>query len=82
MIKTSELFTLSHTIGAALFAECTYPWEALEGISDFIVALGQSLDPQAFDSPAENVWIAKSATVAPSAWIGGPCIIEIGRAHV
>ena len=76
MIEIQELLDLSHSIAAPLFAGKTYPWEALEGIKDFILAMGPTLDPEEFDHPAEGVWIAKDATVFPSAYIGSPCIID------
>ena len=62
-----------------LSRECfTYPWEALAGIKDYIIELGKTLPADKFENPAENVWIAKSATVFPSAYIGAPCIIDEG----
>jgi NDP-sugar pyrophosphorylase family protein len=76
MIEIEELLDLSHSIAAPLFAGKTYPWEALSEIKDFILALGPTLDPEEFDHPAEGVWIAKDATVFPSAYIGSPCIID------
>ena len=76
MIEIDQLLDLSHSIAAPLFAGKTYPWEALSEIKDFILALGPTLDPEEFDHPAEGVWIAKDATVFPSAYIGAPCIID------
>ena len=67
---------MNHTVAAALFAGKAYPWEVLPEIGDFIIALGQTLPEDEFDHPAENVWIAKDATVFPSAYINGPCIID------
>ena len=78
MTKTHELLDLTKTIAADLFADKQYPWEALEGITAFILALGPSLPADEFDHPAEGVWIAKDATVFPSAYIGAPCIIDHG----
>ncbi len=74
--KISNLYTLSETIAADLFTGLTYPWEALPKISAFICELGKTLDPQKYEQKAENVWIAKSAKVAPSANINGPVIID------
>ena len=76
MIEIEELLDLSHTIAAPLFAGKTYPWEVLEGIKDFILKLGETLNPEEFDHPEEGVWIAKDAKVFPSAYIGAPCIID------
>ena len=73
--KIEDLFTLSETIAAEIFEGCTYPWEALPKISDFIVRLGPTLDPEEYEQRGENVWVAKSAKVFPSAYIAGPAII-------
>ncbi len=73
--KITVLYDLSHTIAADYLKSFEYPWEALKGISDLIIALGQKLSPEEYDSPAENVWIHKTAKVFPSAYIGAPCII-------
>jgi len=76
MIKTIELLDLTHTIAAKLFEDKEYPWEALSGIKEFILALGPTLPEEEFDHPAEGIWIARDATVYPSAFIGAPCIID------
>ena len=75
-LQIEALFDLSHTIAAPLFAGCCYPWEVLTRIHDYILALGKTLPADEFDSPAENVWIAKSASVAQSANLTGPYIID------
>ena len=75
MLKTQELFDLSHSLAAPLLEKTEYPWEALGGISDYILELGKTLSPEEYDHPAEDVWIAKDATVFPSAYVKGPCII-------
>lgn len=71
-----NLFDLSQTIAADLFVDATYPWEVLPKIKDFIIRLGQTLPEDKFEKRGENIWIAKSATVFDSAYIGGPCIID------
>lgn len=78
MYTITDLLDLSHTIAAGLFEGRTYPWEVLGGIKDFILALGPTLQEEEYDHPAEGVWIAKDATVFPSAYIGAPCIIDHG----
>lgn len=78
MKKTTELLDLSKTIAAPLFEGRDYPWEALDGISDFILSLGPALPPEEYDHPSEDVWIAKDAHIYPTAWIAGPCIIDRG----
>ena len=75
MIKTANLFDLSHTKAKALLEKTTYPWEALAEISDFIIELGNSLPEEVYEKRGENIWIAKSAKVMPTAYINGPCII-------
>ncbi len=74
-VKTAELFDLSHTLAGEYLAAYVYPWEALRGISEFILALGATLSAEQYDNPAPGVWVAKTAKVAPSASIGAPCII-------
>ena len=75
-IKTTiELFDLSKTIASPLLENTTYPWEALPKIKAFIEALGQTLPNDVYDRVSDNVWIAKSAKVFPSAFIDGPTII-------
>ncbi len=76
MITIQELLDLDKTIAAELFAGKTYPWEVLDEIKPFILKLGETLSPEEFDHPSEGVWIAKDATVFPSAYIGSPCIID------
>lgn len=72
----SNLYTLEESIAGELFAGKEYPWEVLSEISDFIVKLGETLDPELYEKQGENTWIAKSAKVAPTACINGPCIID------
>ena len=78
MYTIIDLFDLNHTIAKDLFTEKKYPWEVLPEIGDFIVKLGNTLSEDEFDHSSENVWIAKDATVFPSAYINGPCIIDHG----
>ena len=75
-ICTQQLFDLRYTIAASLFCEESEPYSVLSGLSDKIIEIGQSLDPAQFDMPQQNVWIAKSAKVAPTACINPPCIID------
>ena len=76
MYKISDLLDLEHTIAAELFEGKEYPWEVLPEIKGFILKLGATLPESEFDHPADDVWIAKDAKVFPSAYIGGPCIID------
>lgn len=74
-LTVSNLFNLEETIAADIFNGVTYPWEVLPKISAFILELGASLDKEEYEQRGENIWIAKSANVAPSAFINGPVII-------
>lgn len=74
--KVKDLFDLDKTIASGLFDGVEYPWEILGKIKEFIIALEKTLPSDKFDNPSENVWIAKSASVAPTAFIGSPCIID------
>lgn len=78
MIKISQLLDTEKTIASKLFEGKEYPWEVLEDIKAFILAIGSSLSEEEFDHPQEDVWIAKDAKVFPSAYITGPCIIDKG----
>ena len=71
----ANLLDLNETIAKDLFEGKTYPWEVLPEIGDFILKLGQTLSEEEYDHPSEDVWIAKSAKVAPTACINGPVII-------
>ena len=65
--KISNLYDLNETIAGEYLAQFTYPWEALKGISDFIKKLGPTLDQKRFEQRGEDIWVAKSAKVAPTA---------------
>ena len=71
----ANLLDLNETIAKDLFEGKTYPWEVLPEIGDFILKLGQTLREEEYNHPSEDVWIAKSAKVAPTACINGPVII-------
>lgn len=73
MIK--NLFDLDKTIAKDLFEGAVYPWEVLPKIKEFIVKLGNTLDPEIYEKRGDDIWVAKSAKVAPSAYLGGPLII-------
>ncbi len=77
-IKISSLWESGHTIAEKIFDGATYPWEVLAKISDFIVELGKTLPEDKYTMTSENVWIAKDATIAPTAVVNGPCIIDSG----
>ena len=73
--KISNLYNLDETIAKDLFEGATYPWEVLPKISAFILQLGSTLSEEEYEKIGEDVWIARSATVAPTAYIHGPAII-------
>lgn len=74
-LTIGELYNLDETIAKDIFKGVTYPWEVLPKIGAFILELGADLSEDEYDKVGENVWIAKSAKVAPSAFIHGPAII-------
>lgn len=75
-LKISELYQdLNQTLAKELLESKTYPWEVLSLISEFIVKLGSTLSEEEYEKRGENVWVAKSAKVAPTAFINGPAII-------
>ena len=74
--KIKSLYNLEETIAGEYLAQFIYPWEALKGISDFIKKLGPTLDPEKFEQRGEDIWVAKSAKVAPTASLNGPLIID------
>ena len=78
MLTIRQLYDLSHTIAGEYLSGFMYPWEALSGIKVLIVSLGEQLDPACYDQPTPQVWVHKTATVAPTAYLGAPCIIGAG----
>lgn len=74
--KICNNYTLDETIAKDYLVQFTYPWEALKGISDYIKELGPTLDKEIFEERGENIWVAKSAKVAPTACLNGPLIID------
>lgn len=75
-ITVADLYDLKETIAAELFRDVTYPWEVLPKIHDFILALGNSLSQEVYERRGEDIWIAKSAKVAPTACLNGPLIVD------
>ena len=74
-LSTTHLLDLSHTLAGEYLKQFVYPWQALEGISDLILTLGAALPEEDYDHPLPGVWVHKSAQVAPTAYLGAPCII-------
>ena len=73
--KIINLYDLNQTIAKEVFTGCEYPWEVLPKIKDFIINLGESLNKEDYDKVGENIWVAKNAKIAPTAYINGPAII-------
>ena len=76
MYTIKDLYDLDHTLAKDYLSQFTYPWEALKGIKDFIIELGKTLGDD-YEEVSENVWVHKTATVFPSAYLGAPCIIAL-----
>ena len=77
MYTINELYDVSHTLAKEYLSQFTYPWEALKGIKDMILTLGAALGEE-YVEVSEHVWVHKSAKVAPTAFLGAPCIIGAG----
>lgn len=73
--SVQKLFDLTHTIAAPLLEKLSYPWEALPHIGEWIVSLGAALPKDVYEQVEESIWIARTAKIASSASIAGPCII-------
>lgn len=76
--EIKNLYNLEESIAGEYLAQFTYPWEALNGIGDFIRELGPTLDPEIYEQRGEDIWVAKNATVFESAYLHGPLIIDEG----
>ena len=74
-IKTNELLDLTHTLAGEYLAQFEYPWQALDGIKELILAIGPTLPKDKYEECGPGVWVHRSATVAPTAYLGAPCII-------
>ena len=77
-LTVNDLYDLSHSKAGEYLGGFTFPWEALAGIKDLILEIGKTLPADEYDHPADDVWIAKDATVFSTAYINGPCIIGHG----
>ncbi len=75
---TQNLYSTRNSLGADYLFRFTYPWEALAGLGEAILAIGGSLSLEEFDNPAPDIWIHETAKVAPTASLTGPCIIDAG----
>lgn len=75
-MTNKALYDTSHTIAAELIGAHEYPWQVLPEIKEFIIRLGNTLNSENFEKRGEDIWVAKSAKVFPSAYIAGPCIID------
>ena len=74
-LTTTALLDLSRTLAGDYLAQFQYPWEALDGIKEFILTLGPALDPAEYEERSPGVWVHKTASVAPTVFLGAPCII-------
>ena len=78
MLTMHDLYDLDHTLAKDYLSRFTYPWEALAGIKQLIVEIGSYLDPQDYTEVSPQVWVHRTAVVAPTAYLGAPCIIGAG----
>ena len=77
MLKTNELYDLTHSLAGQYLADFAYPWQALGGIKELILSLGAALGDD-YDQVSPSIWVHKTATVEPTAYLGAPCIIGAG----
>lgn len=77
MLKTKDLYDLGRSMAGDYLAQYEYPWQALKGIGDLILELGAKLGND-YTEVAPTVWVHNTATVAPTACLGAPCIIGAG----
>ena len=77
MYTVNDLYDLNHSIAGSYLAGFSYHWEALDGIKELILRLGSTLGDD-YAQPAPQVWVHKTAVVAPTAYLGAPCIIGPG----
>ena len=77
MVKIADLYDLSHTMAEPYLVQFEYPWQALKGIQNYILELGSHLGED-YTEVTPNVWVHKTAVVAPTAYLGAPCIIGAG----
>ena len=75
MLNINELFDLTRSKAGEYLSKFEYPWDALSGIKNLIIEIGKNLDKEEYNKISENVWVHKTAVVAPTAYIGSPCII-------
>lgn len=78
MLKINELFDLTHSEAGEYLSRFEYPWDALAGIKKLIVEIGKKLNNEEYDEISPDIWVHKSAIIAPTAYIGSPCIIDEG----
>lgn len=77
MYNTCELYDFSHSLAGEYLSGFDYPWQALKGIQDLILSLGSALEED-YTEVSPSVWVHKTATIAPTAYLGAPCIIGAG----
>lgn len=75
-IFVKDMYDLEETIAKELFKDVNYAWEVLPKIKDFIIALGKNLPKDIYEERSENIWVAKSAKIAPTACLNGPLIVD------
>ena len=78
--KVKNMYDLNETIAAELLEGIEYPWEALKGISNFIKQMEPSLNPDIYEKKGEDIWVAKSAKVAPTAFLSGEAQLSVRAA--
>lgn len=75
-MEIKDLYNIEETIAKELLQKERYPWECLPKINEFIIELGKKLDKEKYKKIGDNIWVAKTAKISPSASIAGPTIID------
>lgn len=78
MYSSQDLYDFTKTQAGEYLSRFSYPWEALEGLSEFIQTLGRTLSRVEYEEISDNVWVHKSAEIAVNAYLGAPCIVGVG----
>ena len=76
MLRISELYDLSHSLAGDYLSDFDNPWDALPGIKKLILEIGKRLSDEEYDEISPEIWVHKTAVIAPTAFIGSPCIID------
>lgn len=75
-LEICNLLDVNKTIASDIFISKKYAFEILPQIKEFIIKLSYTLAENKFDCWGTGIFVAKSASVAKSAFLTPPCIID------